>query len=111
MTRQIIAYCGLRCHECGAYLATQENNTAKLKALALEWYGLEDNATDCICDGCNTSGRKNAHCSECEVRTCALDHQVVNCAYCPDYGCAKLVDLLQYLPSARENLEQIRLTL
>ena len=111
MTDQIIAYCGLNCSECGAFIATQENDTEKLKALAMEWYQVEDNPTFCLCDGCNTEGRKNAHCSDCAVRACAISHGVANCAHCPEYGCATLTGFFQHIPIAKENLEQIRASL
>ena len=111
MTDQIIAYCGLNCSECGAFIATQENDVEKLKALALEWYQVEDNPTFCLCDGCNTEGRKNAHCSDCAVRACAISHGVANCAHCPDYGCDTLTGFFQHIPIAKENLEQIRASL
>ena len=108
MTDQIIAYCGLNCSDCQAYIATQENDTGKLESLALEWYQVEDNSTFCLCDGCNTEGRKNAHCSDCAVRACALSHEVANCAHCPEYGCETLIGFFQQIPAAKENLEQIR---
>ncbi len=111
MSEQIVAYCGLVCTECPALFATQENDTAKLKALALEWYGEEDDGTSCLCDGCTTAGRKNKHCLECGVRLCAMEREVVNCAYCDDYGCETLTGLFQYIPLAKENLELIRASL
>ena len=111
MTDQIIAYCGLDCSECPAYIATQEQNTEKLKSLALEWYQVEDNATFCLCDGCNLEGRKNAHCSDCVVRACAISHEVANCAHCPEYGCGTLVGFFQQIPIAQESLERIRAAL
>jgi hypothetical protein len=111
MSEQIIAYCGLVCTECPAYIATREDDTEKLKALALEWYGKEDNVTFCLCDGCPTEGRKNQHCLECGVRLCAIERGVVNCAYCDDYGCDTLTALFQHIPVAKENLERIRTTL
>ena len=111
MTDQIIAYCGLNCSDCAAFIATQENDTGKLKALALEWFQVEDNPTLCLCDGCNTEGRKNAHCAECGVRSCAISHGVANCAHCPEYGCTTLTELFQHIPIAKENLEQIRASL
>ena len=111
MTDQIIAYCGLNCSDCQAYIATQENDTEKLEALALEWYQVEDNSTFCLCDGCNTEGRKNAHCSDCAVRACAISHEVTNCAHCPEYGCAPLIGFFQQIPIAKENLGRIRASL
>jgi len=111
MPDQIIAYCGLVCSDCAALLATQINDTEKLKALALEWYGEENNSTLCICDGCTTAGRKNKHCSECGVHICASDRGVVNCAHCPDYACATLTELFEFIPDTKTNLEAIRAAL
>jgi len=111
MTQQIIAYCGLVCTECPALIATRENDTPKLKELALEWYGAEGDAAFCLCDSCTTSGRKNNHCLECGVRLCAIERSVANCAYCEDYGCETLTGLFQYIPLAKESLERIRASL
>jgi hypothetical protein len=111
MTDQITAYCGFICNDCQAYIATRQNDTEKLKALALEWYQVEDDSTLCLCDGCNLEGRKNAHCSECGVRACGIAHEVTNCAYCSEYGCETLTALFQHIPVAEENLERIRATL
>jgi len=111
MTDMILAYCGLVCTECPAYLATRSNDEEKLKALALEWYGVEGDATYCLCDGCNTQGRMNKFCSECGVRACAVEHAVPNCAHCVDYGCERLTAFFQDVPSARQSLESIRASL
>jgi len=111
MTDKIIAYCGLVCSDCAAFIATQENDTEKLKALALEWYGEENNATSCICDGCTTAGRKNKHCLECGVYLCASERGVINCAHCADYDCETLTGLFEFIPAAKTNLEAIRAAL
>jgi hypothetical protein len=104
---EIIAYCGLTCTDCSAYTATQENNTETLINLALEWYGVENNASYCQCDGCITDGRKNYWCSECKVRACALEHNVVNCAYCDEYGCEIISGFFGDVPHAKETLDRI----
>lgn len=111
MTEQIIAYCGLTCTECPSYIATREDDSEKLKSLALEWYGVEKDATYCACDGCTADGRKNKWCAECAVRACAIDHAVVNCAHCDEYGCETLTAFFQDVPIAKTNLDQIRATL
>jgi hypothetical protein len=108
MKDQIIAYCGLVCTECPAMVATRENDTHKLKALALEWYGEENNESYCLCNGCTTPGYKNKHCLECGVRLCAVDRDVINCAHCVDYGCETLTGLFNLIPLAKENLDRIR---
>lgn len=111
MTLQMIASCGLNCAECPAYIATRQEDTQKLKELALEWYGVQDDATYCLCDGCLPEGRKNQWCGECAVRACAKERGVVNCAYCEDYGCETLTAFFEHVPAAKKNLERIRATL
>ncbi len=108
---ELIAYCGLSCTNCAAYIATQENDTEKLTNLALEWYGVENDATYCLCDGCTTEGRKNKWCNECKVHDCAKNHGVINCAYCDEYGCETISNFFTHAPNAKENLDLIRLKL
>lgn len=104
---EIIAYCGLTCTDCGAYIATRENDTEKLKSLALEWYGVENDASYCLCDGCLDDGRKNHWCSECKIRACAIEQDVVNCAYCDEYGCEIISAFFGDVPPAKETLDRI----
>jgi hypothetical protein len=111
---KMIAYCGLACSECPAYVATQKNDMDALRQVAEMWskqYNAKLTAEDCICDGCAVEGRKIGHCSDCKVRTCAVEHGVVNCAHCADYGCQTLSEFLGFAPQAKANLEAIRKTL
>ena len=108
---EIIAYCGLTCTDCSAYIATRENDTERLTNLALEWYGVENDATYCLCDGCIGDGRKNKWCSECKVRACAIEHEVANCAYCDEYGCEIISAFFTHAPKAKEALDAIHLKL
>jgi hypothetical protein len=111
---KIIAYCGLNCAECPAYIATQSGDPAALERVAAEWR-VAFNAPDItvesiVCDGClaTIGGRLAGYCSMCEIRACAVGRGVVNCAYCSEYGCAKLTGFLVQAPAARETLEQLR---
>ncbi len=81
-----------------------------------EWkeeYGAPDDTTieDVTCDGCTSDGRHAGYCGECAVRACALERQVINCAYCADYGCEKLEGFLATTPEARATLEAVRASL
>lgn len=108
----LIAPCGLDCAKCEAYIATQANDQVALVAVAEKWTreynapGLT--AVNVQCDGCMAEGRKVGHCYECQIRLCAVDRSVPNCAACPDYGCEKLEGFLQQVPPARANLEALR---
>jgi hypothetical protein len=109
----LIAACGLDCAICDAYIATQANDHAALVVLAEKWTrefnapGLT--AENVQCDGCMTEGRKIGHCSECEIRLCAMERGWANCAVCPDYGCEKLQGFWKAAPQAKINLDAIRI--
>ncbi len=110
---KIVAYCGLVCSNCPAYIATQADDRAALERVAAQWRE-EFNAPDMtvesiICDGCLTDeGRKCSHCFECQIRACGMERGVVNCAYCDDYGCDKLEGFFGFVPDARATLDAIR---
>lgn len=110
---KIIAYCGLVCSDCPAYIATQSDDRAALEQVAARWRE-EFNAPDMtveyvICDGCLTDeGHKCGHCAECDIRACGVARGVVNCAHCADYGCEKLEGFFGFVPDARAVLDGIR---
>jgi hypothetical protein len=109
----MIAYCGLTCTECPAYIATQADDRAGLERVAAQWRA-EFNAPDItiesiMCDGClGTAGRKCGHCAECEMRACAMALNLANCAHCADYACEKLEGFFAFAIDARATLDGIR---
>lgn len=111
---KIIGYCGLNCAGCPAYLATQANDMEALERVAAEWRvafnAPEITAAGIVCDGCpaSISGRLAGYCGLCEIRACALARNVASCAFCADYGCARLEGFLAQAPEARATLEQLR---
>lgn len=110
--QRMIAYCGLTCTECPAYVATQADDREGLERVAAQWREMFNEpritADSVICDGCLSEGRLSAYCSMCEIRACAPEREVENCAHCVDYGCEKLEGFLVHAPEARATLEQIR---
>lgn len=113
---QMIAYCGLICTDCEAYIATQANDLAALERMAArarEEFNMPDATVEtAMCDGCLTdSHRLCGYCNQCQVRACALDRGLVNCAHCDDYGCEQLQAFWQMAPEARTNLDGIRMGL
>jgi hypothetical protein len=110
---KMIAYCGLVCTACPAYLATQANDWQALEQLAArarEEYGQADaTAESAMCDGCLAdSDRLCGYCAMCDVRACALALNLANCAHCDDYGCQKLESFWAMAPEARATLDAIR---
>ncbi len=112
MDDKVIAYCGLVCTDCPAYIATQADDRAALEQVAAQWreeYGAPDMTGESImCDGCIVEGRKCSHCAECEIRACGIARGVVNCAHCDDYGCEKIEGFFGFVPDARAVLEAVR---
>jgi hypothetical protein len=110
---KIIAYCGLVCSNCPAYIATQADDRAALEQVAAQWRE-QFNAPDitvesAMCDGClSNSERLCGYCFECQVRACGMERGVVNCAYCDDYGCDKIEGFFGFAPDARATLDAIR---
>ena len=112
---KMIAYCGLVCTDCPAYIATQADDQAALEKVAAHWRK-EYNAPDItvasvICDGCLDGGRKCGHCADCEIRACGIEQGVANCAHCADYACARLEGFFGFVPDARVVLDEIRRSL
>jgi hypothetical protein len=111
MSQQMIAYCGLTCSECGAFLATQNNDKRKREEVASLWsrlYKVDIQPAEINCLGCLSDETLFAHCRICAIRKCGQEKRVTNCAYCPDYGCDKLDSIHRVAPDARKKLEEIR---
>lgn len=59
--KEMVAVCGLNCHECGAFLATKENDDQKRAKVAQEWsklFKVEVKPEDINCEGCQSMGRR-----------------------------------------------------
>lgn len=111
----LIAFCGLDCSACEAYINTQANDLEAQEALLAKWR-VEFNApdmslADVTCDGCTSTGRLGGYCSMCEIRSCSVERGMENCAHCADYGCEKLAKFFEMAPHAKVNLDALRLTL
>jgi hypothetical protein len=108
---EIIAFCGILCSECPAFVATQAGDEEALAKQAAEWSSEEYplTAEDLWCDGCiYTDKRVTKFCLDCDVRQCALKRGVENCAHCDDFPCEKLEKPWSMSVDARTTLEEIR---
>jgi hypothetical protein len=107
----IIAYCGLDCSECSAFIATQTNDLEQKRKIAERWtkeLKIEFRPENIECMGCK-SDRVSGWCTKiCRVRPCAEARVVRTCADCEDYLCGKLKEFLSNEPKAATNLEQIK---
>ena len=96
---EMIAYCGLNCVTCPIYLATREKDPEKQRqmreqiVIAIRKYLGEEKRVEDItdCDGCKgQTGRLYSDCRKCQIRKCASEKSIENCAYCSEYACEKL---------------------
>jgi hypothetical protein len=111
MDEKMIAMCGLVCTECPAFVATQSDNNAKRKEVAEAWSSEKHQFTpeEINCDGClSTDGRLLSFCNECDIRNCAFEKEVANCAHCSEYACETLDKMFDQTSKARKNLDEIR---
>ncbi|WP_341478852.1 DUF3795 domain-containing protein [Sporotomaculum syntrophicum] len=105
----MIAYCGLDCEKCDAYIATINNDDALRETTAKRWAELNNapiTAEMINCMGCRIDGVKTPFCdSMCEVRKCALRKAVETCGDCGEIGSCKIVaEILNNCEEARDNL-------
>lgn len=108
-----IAYCGLECAACPAFGAVERLTIDERQAVADKWnveFGGGHTVADIECVGCTHEGHHAPYCSQCEIRSCAVENSVATCAECGDYGCAKLAGFLANVPDAKANLEARRLS-
>ncbi len=112
---KIIGYCGIVCSDCPVFLATKINDDTERKRVAdlfTKQYKREYTSEEINCDGCTSDSLHLFHyCGNCVRRKCARDRNLKNCAYCPEYPCAKLAGLFSAYPRAKETLDKIRLEL
>jgi hypothetical protein len=112
---KIIAFCGVNCAECPPYLAHKNDDNELRAKTAEEWSKMFEarfKPQDINCVGClETEGPQIGNCAECEIRRCAIQRNLANCAYCPDYACEKLTKFFEMYPSPKANLDQIRASL
>ena len=107
----LIAFCGLDCGQCDAYIATRDNNQALRERTARLWSEL-NNATilpeQINCQGCRMDGVKTVFCEHlCQIRPCAMGKGLDNCGGCADMeACAKLGAVTANRPDALERLRK-----
>jgi len=109
--KKIVAFCGITCTTCKAFIATQEDDDAKRRQVAEEWskaYNSEIRPEQINCNGCLPGLGIHQQLHLCEIRKCGMEKEVENCAYCADYKCEKLTKFFENAPEAGKTLETIR---
>jgi hypothetical protein len=108
---KMMAYCGLVCTDCKAYIATQQDDNELRRAVAEEWgkeYNYEFKIEDINCDGCTATGRLVGYCHVCPIRSCGQEKEIENCGWCDSYPCDKLDGMFKAVPDNRERLNAVK---
>lgn len=105
-----IAFCGLDCETCDAYLATVHDDQALREKTAKLWAELNHAPIlpeHINCEGCRVDGVKTVYCdSLCAIRQCALKKGVATCGDCPELETCQTVGvILSSNPAALKNLK------
>ena len=108
--REMIAFCGLDCEKCDAYLATVHNDRALREKTAKLWSELNNTTIppeQIACEGCRADGVKTVYCANlCGVRQCALKKGVETCGSCPELEKCPLVGaIIAHTPDVLKNLK------
>ena len=109
--KDMIAYCGLNCEKCDAYLATIHDDQVLREKTAKLWAELNQAPIlpeHINCQGCRVEGVKTVFCdSLCEIRQCALKKGVATCGDCPELeNCQIGGAVISNNPEALENLKR-----
>jgi len=106
---KFIAYCGLNCEKCEAYIATKnDDNDLRIK-VAKEWSEMNQAqiTPEMInCEGCRMDGIKFPYCgSMCEIRQCGMAKELETCGGCKNVNsCEKVAMVIGNNEEARNNL-------
>ena len=109
--KKLIAYCGLDCEKCDAYIATLNNDQALREKTAKLWSELNHYPIlpeHINCQGCRVDGVKTVFCdSLCEIRQCALKKGVETCGGCHALKSCQIVEKIHSNnPQALNNLKE-----
>ncbi|MEE0741140.1 MAG: DUF3795 domain-containing protein [Emergencia sp.] len=109
--KKMIAYCGLDCEKCDAYLATINDDQDLREKTAKLWAELNNAPIlpeHINCQGCRAEGTKTMFCdSMCGIRQCALKKDVTTCGDCADLeNCPIVREVLENNPSVLKNLKE-----
>ena len=108
--KKLLAYCGLDCEQCAAYLATLHNDEALREKTAKLWSELNHTTIlpqDIHCEGCRADGVKTVFCDKlCAIRSCALKKRVETCGACANWEkCPTVGKIISTHPEALKNLK------
>lgn len=109
MKQEILTKCGYRCDLCLAFKPNVEAKDRR-KELSDGWYaiyGFRIQPDEIVCDGCVSCENPSLIDKGCPVRSCVLEKGLNNCAYCDDYPCEDLQQIIVNRSAIEEKLERV----
>ena len=108
--KDMIAYCGLDCEKCDAYLATINDDQTLREKTAKLWTELNHAPIlpeHINCEGCRVDGMKTVYCDRlCAIRQCARKKGVATCGDCLEIEKCQTVGMIfSTNPDALKNLK------
>jgi hypothetical protein len=109
--KDMIAYCGLDCEACDAYLATINNDQVLREKTAKLWSELNNAPIlpeHINCEGCRVDGVKTVFCNSlCPIRQCAVQKSMTTCGDCSELEkCQTVGTIISGNPDALKNLRE-----
>jgi hypothetical protein len=118
MAKLKLAFCGLDCEGCPAFIATVNDDNDLRAKTAQEWGSLyseyigkkELSLADMNCLGCQSEGGvKFIGCGNCPIRKCCVEKNLGTCAECDEYEtCGMINGFFTTAPQAKESLDKVR---
>ena len=97
-SQKMIAYCGLDCNKCDAYIATKNNDQALREKTANLWSKLNNVQIlpeQINCEGCRVDGIKTVYCEKlCRIRQCAMKKGMETCGNCSELDKCQIVGVM-----------------
>lgn len=105
--KDLIAYCGLDCEKCDAYIATLNDDDTLREKTAKLWAELNNApilAEHINCHGCRVNGIKTVFCdSLCAIRKCAANKGVSTCGDCSEMPVCKTLSTITAINAEAKN--------
>ena len=107
---KMIAYCGLDCRKCKAYISTINDDQNLREETAKLWSELNKvliTPAEINCEGCRGVGKKTIYCERlCQIRQCGLKKEIENCGKCSELEtCKKVAAIISNNKEAYQNLK------
>ena len=111
LKNNMIAFCGLNCAKCDAFIATKNNDNALREKTAKLWSELnqiEILLEQINCEGCRCDGKKTVFCDKlCQIRQCAMKKGFETCGDCSELdNCKTVAMVVGNNPEALKNLKR-----